>query len=473
MLRRGKKLAAAAAAGALGCGSAVNCSSGRVAPGNDADNLLTSAMMANQSKLPRLPLPSLDDSLARYLKAVEPLVAPDQFAATKRYVSEALAAASVLRKLQEKLEASDSAGVDLSFISAAWEEMYLGLRCSLALNVNPAAVVSTASFGADATTQVARAARLVAAHVAFGAQVESGTLAPDVMRGTPLDMRQYPKMFSATRLPRLGRDVHYKAPPGKSTHIVVLRGNTFWRVEVLDAKTGAPLSVSALETALQKVVDATPMSKPPGPLTSGSAPSLAVLTTADRDTWARLRADLESHTSANRRSLAAIDDALFHLCLDEASVGTTGGAEPQDEALVAAERLALCGDARTAPRWFDKSFTLAVTADGACLLNFEHSWGDGICVARAGAETFRIIKKNAFPTASPRESAPPPVLLELALPASVKSAVEQQDKEFAATCAALDLDILTFTKFGAAQIKSWGVSPDGAQQAALALAFFR
>lgn len=33
-------------------------------------------------------------------------------------------------------------------------------------------------------------------------------------------------------------------------------------------------------------------------------------------------------------------------------------------------------------RWFDKSFTLIVCADGTSGLNFEHSWGDGVAVLR-------------------------------------------------------------------------------------------
>jgi len=33
-------------------------------------------------------------------------------------------------------------------------------------------------------------------------------------------------------------------------------------------------------------------------------------------------------------------------------------------------------------RWFDKSFSLIVAADGNAAINFEHSWGDGVAVMR-------------------------------------------------------------------------------------------
>lgn len=31
-------------------------------------------------------------------------------------------------------------------------------------------------------------------------------------------------------------------------------------------------------------------------------------------------------------------------------------------------------------RWFDKCFSLILTADGELALNFEHAWGDGVAV---------------------------------------------------------------------------------------------
>lgn len=166
---------------------------------------------------------------------------------------------------------------------------------------------------------------------------------------------------------------------------------------VFDATTGEPLPVESIEAALRAICEASPKASAPGLLSGGSAPSLAILTTCGRDEWAQLRASLEAHAPANRCSLRRIDDALFCLSLDEADLGTVGGAEPQGPQLVHAERLALCGDSRLAPRWMDKAFSLAVTADGVPTFHFEHSWGDGICVARAGGETMMAIAKDQLP----------------------------------------------------------------------------
>ena len=93
------------------------------------------------------------------------------------------------------------------------------------------------------------------------------------------------------------------------------------QLPVFDAATGEPLSVEALEDALRAICEASPKASAPSLLSKGSSPSLAVLTTCERDEWARLRASLEAHAPANRASLGRIDDALFCLSLDEADLG--------------------------------------------------------------------------------------------------------------------------------------------------------
>ena len=54
-------------------------------------------MFANQEKLPKLPLPSLDETLERYLSAVEPVVSAEQFRTTRALVDEQRAPGSELR----------------------------------------------------------------------------------------------------------------------------------------------------------------------------------------------------------------------------------------------------------------------------------------------------------------------------------------------------------------------------------------
>ena len=74
-------------------------------------------MMANQGKLQRLPLPSLDATLDRYLAALAPIVSKEALERTRAIVAESLAAGSSLRALHSELEAKEASGQGVSFIS--------------------------------------------------------------------------------------------------------------------------------------------------------------------------------------------------------------------------------------------------------------------------------------------------------------------------------------------------------------------
>jgi carnitine O-palmitoyltransferase 2 len=223
-----------------------------------------------------------------------------------------------------------------------------------------------------------------------------------------------------------------------------------------------------MEAALQHVVDSTPRAP------AGAPPSLAVLTTADRDTWARAREELAAASPANRESLVCVDGALFHLSLDEVDLGTRGREPVAGAQVDAAARLALCGDARAAPRWFDQSLTHMVSADGVPMFSFEHSWGDGVPVVRCGAETWARIAKGEYGETAPADAqVTPPRRLEWQVPPSVAATRDAAAERYGASVAALELSVLRFGRWGASQLKAWGVSPDGIAQAALQLAFHR
>ena len=51
-------------------------------------------------------------------------------------------------------------------------------------------------------------------------------------------------------------------------------------------------------------------------------------------------------------------------------------------------------------RWVDKSFSVLITNEGKCGLNFEHAWGDGACVLsffdKAMGWDFFDFRKSSF-----------------------------------------------------------------------------
>ena len=69
----------------------------------------------------------------------------------------------------------------------------------------------------------------------------------------------------------------------------------------------------------------------------------------------------------NKDAMEAVDSAIFCLVLEDTVL-------PKEDPNAAVD-VFLHGDG--ASRWFDKSFSLIVTANGETGLNFEHAWGDG------------------------------------------------------------------------------------------------
>ena len=88
---------------------------------------------AGEDALPRVPLPSLEDSCARFLEWCTPLLGEDELAATEAAVRDFLAEDSPARDLQATLEAYDSAAGVRSWLDTFWPYRYLGRRDRIAL----------------------------------------------------------------------------------------------------------------------------------------------------------------------------------------------------------------------------------------------------------------------------------------------------------------------------------------------------
>lgn len=87
-----------------------------------------------------------------------------------------------------------------SYIEAFWDAAYLDTTESVVLNLNPFFILEddpTPSRG----SQMQRAVGLIMASLGFVHDLRTGQLEPDAMRGTPLDMYQYSRLFGTARIP--------------------------------------------------------------------------------------------------------------------------------------------------------------------------------------------------------------------------------------------------------------------------------
>ncbi len=408
----------------------------------------------NEDSLPRLPLPTLEESCERFIQWCAPLLTADELAATESAVAEFLRPDSPARTLHAALERYERSDGVHSWLDMFWPHRYLGRRDRIALNANFFFL-----FGDSAQGQVERAARLVASALHYKTQLDTESLPPVVRLGRAQTMEQYKFLFSATRIPGTLRDTA-RAPyteqwPGRSTerHIVVFfRGNMF-RMDVIGTG-GRPHTIDELAAGLRTVMA--------GAIPAEPGVSVGHLTTKTRSEWATSRQALLDRDPGNAALLDAVETALFCLCLDDAV--------PSD-AQEACARL-LHGDSGN--RWFDKAVSLIVFADGTAGTNVEHCRLDGTTVLafvdavleESASEQSR--KPGAQPQGIPAVSA-----MEFVLDAQLRDDVRAAATSFAEHAAATAGMTVPLSGFGANRAKQLGVSPDAFVQLAYQLAHQR
>ncbi|GAB3435221.1 choline/carnitine O-acyltransferase [Actinophytocola sediminis] len=410
---------------------------------------LSSRTFGNEDRLPRVPVPRLADTCQRFLEWSTPLLSAEQLARTEAAVEAFLAPGSPAHEWQAALERYDARADVPSWLEDFWAYRYLGRRDRIALNANYFFL-----FGDSDQDQVTRAAGLVAATVDYKLRLDEEAIPPAVNRGQPLSMTQHQFLFSTTRIPGAEQDT-VRAPynadhPGPATarHIVVFYRDTPFRLDVLTGDD-RPYDREDIASALRTIMKT-------GTFLADPSAAVGHFTTMARADWATARTAL----LADERNAAALDDiesALFCLCLEDL---VPEGAQQACDQL-------LHGDSGN--RWFDKSFSLIVFADGTSGINVEHCGLDGTTILSfldtlLGEEPGRRSSTPGQPAVAPVE-----FTLDEELAATARAAGES----FAAFAAATATQTVSFPEFGAATAKSLGMSPDAFVQSAYQLAHRR
>ena len=277
-------------------------------------------MLEGQNSLPRLPIASLDDAIEDFLRATEPLLSGPEFGRTKQLAQEFLEnEGPALHKLLVEYDEHEGRN---SFLEDFWEDAYLAQRSSIAINTNPFFTLEDDPTPAR-TSQIARATTLVWSSLLFCQSVRAKKLEPDVQRTTPLCMCQYTKLFGTARIPMPARDKTVFCED--SRHIVVMSRGLIYAFDVLDAHMELSISRDRLAETLRAIREDSGLVGPEERMHN----AVGVLTSEDRDVWARWRAEL-AKDPANAECLQLVDASLFVLCLDD-----TAPPSPADMARVA------------------------------------------------------------------------------------------------------------------------------------------
>ncbi|XP_028034037.1 carnitine O-palmitoyltransferase 2, mitochondrial [Bombyx mandarina] len=429
-----------------------------------------------QKSLPRLPIPDLQKTGDRYLRALKPLLTnslyDDAQQRTLKFVNgEGL-------EIQEKLISKDKMNKNTSYISDYWFDLYLRDRAALPINFNPYLVFQN-DIKPEYNDQLIRATNLLISAVRFMLSLREHILEPEVyhlnakksdtplfrtvtgllpeaiswygaylFKAFPLDMSQFVGLFGATRLPQIGKDKLFRDP--KSKHVLVQRRGRFYAFDVLD-KDGNLLSPAELLGNLSKIIrDDTGSAEHP----------LGYLTCQTRDLWAKQRAHLEEN--GNKQALHVLDTAIFNLIFDDDVI------EDDKNKLL---KHYLCGNGNN--RWFDKSFSLIVTKDGVSGINFEHSWGDGVAVLRFFQDIYNETTTKPFvhPDSQPSTSNITVQELQFNLDEKSKKFIQDAKQEYDNWCDSLSIDYILYEGLTKGACKKFKVSPDCIMQLAFQAAY--
>ncbi|TYZ60167.1 hypothetical protein PybrP1_006498 [[Pythium] brassicae (nom. inval.)] len=408
-----------------------------------------------QRSLPRLPVPPLEDTVALYLETLRPLSEPAALARSRQLAAEFLAPGGLGRELQRRLEQRAAERQDSSYLAEWWNTGgYLQVRDPVVFNVSYFFHFAD-SVHAEQRSNVGRAAALLRGTMAFRAQLMSGVLEPEQLgpKKTPVCATAYKYMFNACRVPRRESDTYRIFDPATHNHAVVMRHNKFFRLELLDPATRAPLSFVQLCHQLQRVLDAA----------GAKESAIGALSSADRDAWADAREELLR--CGNEAALRAIESAVVIVNLDDAA--------PVSRTEVAAALWH--GDGRN--RFYDKCIQLAVFENGKAGLLGEHSMLDGMPMARYADFLVGRLQRGqldlgarAFTTAQ-LDALPAPAQVTFRFSGATLAAIAAAERVFDATVAAHDLHVQAFYGYGARAIKGFGCSPDAFAQVAIQLAY--
>ncbi|GAA6092011.1 carnitine O-palmitoyltransferase 1, muscle isoform [Tachysurus ichikawai] len=411
-----------------------------------------------QGSLPRLPVPSIDDTINRYLESVRPLLDDDRYKQMEIVANEFKK--DQAPKLQKYLKLKSWWANN--YVSDWWEE-YIYLRGRGPIMVNSNFYTMDLLYVIPTHRQAARAGNVVHAILQYRRKLERGEHAPMRALGVvPMCSYQYEGMFNTTRIPGIETDCVQHLRNRK--HLVVYHKGRFFKVWLYYG--GRHLLPAELEQQFQHILNDTTEPQ------SGEL-KLASLTAGNRVPWAKARQKYFS-VGVNKTSLDTIETAAFFLTLDDESHGYDPE-NPRSMDLYAKSLLhGKCYD-----RWFDKSFTLVVYKNGKIGVNTEHSWADAPIIGHMWEDTLATdflhlgYTEEGHCKGDINKGLSPPTRLHWDIPSACQEIIEESYTVAKELADDVDFCGYVFDDFGKGLIKKCKTSPDAFIQLALQLAHYR
>lgn len=437
------------------------------------ERVIGGRLYENQTTLRNLPIPTLKDTIDRFLPTALPLATNNEekrslFEACSKFPNEA-------STLQKRLLDRRNLMKDSSWLQCWWNTVgYLQVRDTIVVNVSYFFHLSDDDSlplsNGGKSHGVMRGASILVAVAEYRKKVCTGNLQCETIgkkeNRKALCSVAFKYMFNACRIPQKKQDTYRIYDPSLYTHCVVAYKGQFFSVDFTN-ENGDPLPLSLIENRLQKCVDMVEEQK--------DTQALGILTSSDRDSWAHARSELLRLGGVQIKSaLEVMESGAILLCLD-------------DEEPVSREQCANIfwtgGLTSGHNRWFDKSIQIVCTKNGKAGLIGEHSMMDGMPVIGLADHITRVSYRDALQkskTMDSRGSSNSCVfnifqgcLLDSRSKFLIDGMVEKSFDAFKNLVNDHSLSARNFQKYGSNYIKKSGFSPDAYFQVAIQLATYR
>lgn len=414
-----------------------------------------------QDSLPSLPVPSLEESLKKYLESVKPFANEEEYKKTEEIVKKFQN--GIGEKLHQKL--LERAKEKRNWLEEWWLNVaYLDVRIPSQLNVN---------FGGPAPhmehywppkegTQLERGSISLWHNLNYWQLLRKEKLPVDKVGNTPLDMNQFRMLFSTCKIPGISRDsiMNYFRTESEGyspTHIVVLcRGRVFVFDAIHEGCLITPPEILRQLTYIHRKCHSEP-----------DGPGVAALTSEERTRWAKARDYLINLDPENLTRLEKIQSSLLVYSLEDDSPHVT----PEDYSQVIA--MVLTGDPTV--RWGDKSYNLISFSNGVLGCNCDHAPYDAMVMVSISYYVDEKILENEgiWKGSEKARDMPLPEELVFTVDEKVLSDINQAKAQYLKQASDLQVVAYSFTHFGKKLTKKKMLHPDTFIQLALQLAYYR
>lgn len=414
-----------------------------------------------QSSLPPLPVPSLEDSLAKYLDAVHPFASEEEYQATAGIVRRF--GEGVGKELHQKL--LHRARTKRNWLEEWWfDAAYLEVRIPSQLNVNfggPAPYLEHC-WPPTEGTQLLRTSISTWHILQYWDMIRTERLAPHKSGNVLLDMDQFRMLFCTCKVPGVTKDTihNYFKTESEGTcpsHVVVMcRGRIFSFDTLFEGQILTPPELLRQLSYVKQCCEGEP-----------EGHGVAALTSEERTRWAKTREHLIGLDPVNKTILETIQSSLFVLSLDDSTPYSTA----EDYTQVTLQ--ALTGDPTI--RWGDKSYNFICFSNGTFGSNCDHSPFDAMVLVTQCYYVDQQLKATGgkWKGSELVRSMPVPEELVFIVDDRVRSDINHAKQQYLETTSDLQLVCYAFTSFGKAAIKQRKLHPDTFVQMALQLAFYR